>query len=671
MIPQKIDTSVMSTMTGRKIDMKFDASALVHLQGLFINMYPEPKKALLREYSNNAWDAQIEAGYDGPIEITLPSSLSPTLHIKDHGTGLNEQDIEEVYSLYGASTKRETNKTTGSLGIGSKSALAYGSQFTVIGIKNGIRTVVGISRDEDGVGTMTIEDVRETEECNGVEIIIPVKQHDSFKHECDDFFQYWPEGSVLVNEEEPKRLEGLRLSDNIMLAKKGEYYEKNTIIMGGVPYSVPQEVNPYVSDEDYRLVAWVGIGEVTFTPDRENLSVTKLTRTRMATLKEEIEVAIVVGAQKEIDTAESPIEAMRMACDWRTALNRHKEFLEDLTYKGIEIPVTLNLQRELKNKTVADPIYTAEHGTRKPGKHSKGMRVEARTMLAGLVVRGYDVDKFTPNHKRKLEIYAREHDIKVGVYILSKRPLDCQWIPAERVAKWADIKPIKLERNKSNGSQVKVTGSYETYETSLEGSSRYSHHYDRKAADIDTTKPIYYFTISQFGDIKCENDNRIANLLFENKPICTLVRLGQNRVAKFLRDFPAAKDAKVVLETIYNKMASKLGDEVLKAWKLREEDGGILKHLDGITLDDPNLREAIRLATLPVDAKVKRLQDLRRSKLRYYLQTMAVDLTGVEIFSIGKEYPLLDTVGSHYIKQYRDDIRIYLNAAYAARKETA
>src|SRR5271167_2884058 len=99
------DTTQQSNIDGNKIAMRFDEDSLVHLMSLLTNAYTDPELAVVREYSTNARDSHIEAGQTRAIEVETPSALKPVLIIRDFGIGLSEQDIEEVYSLYGASTK--------------------------------------------------------------------------------------------------------------------------------------------------------------------------------------------------------------------------------------------------------------------------------------------------------------------------------------------------------------------------------------------------------------------------------------------------------------------------------------------------------------------------------------------------------------------------------------
>lgn len=673
MKPAENDTTVISNMSGREIAMAFDADSLAHLMSVMTNMYPDPEEAVIREYSCNAYDSQIEAGNPAPIEVITPSEFDPTLRIIDHGTGLNEHDIETVYALYGASTKRETNEQNGTYGIGAKSALSYTDQFTVIGIKEGVRTVVSVSRDEEGSGTMTIVEEHETDEPNGVEIIIPAQRRNGFHNKAKELFRYWPQGSVLLNGEEPDHLVGLALTDDIMLARKAGY-EDSVVVMGTVPYEIPSEVAPFSDyNFNYRLVAKVDIGDVSITPARDSLQINRKTRERMQRLSADIQKALKTAPQTDINTATTAQEAMRKACAWRVALNaRSREMVGDLTWDGTAIPIEFSVVEENEDsESIAQPITLATHEEGRLSTSSKAKRVSASAMVSGLVVYGYDKEKFTAGHKRKLMAYAAEHNLEVQNYILSQDTLDCRWIDAERVARWEEIQSIKIARVVGeSGARKLLTGSYDVYKPGHSSSS------EVLAKDIDASKPIYYFDKETFESTRYsrkiertqENWEAAAELVWALKWDCTIVRLGLNRIAKFNRDFPWAKPLKDALEEHYNGLYDGLGEDVRNAWRLQEEDH-ILKKLDAREVVDPELQDAIRLAILKVNDKVQPLEHIRMHALTPFLDLKVKGLEEVQVYNLSEAYPL---IADRYLeKEDYWHVYTYVNAIYEKKIATA
>ena len=94
------------------------------------SLYSDKVMAVIRELSTNANDAHIAAGNRNPFKVTLPTQTNPNFTVRDYGTGLSQEDMEELYTTYGASNKNDSNDFTGCLGLGSKSPFAYTKSFT-------------------------------------------------------------------------------------------------------------------------------------------------------------------------------------------------------------------------------------------------------------------------------------------------------------------------------------------------------------------------------------------------------------------------------------------------------------------------------------------------------------------------------------------------------------
>ena len=110
------------------------------------SLYSNKISSIIRELSANAYDAHKEAGItDRPFEVHLPqnedglflNSSTNYFSIRDFGKGLSEEEMISIYTMYGTSTKRDTNQMIGGFGIGCKSPFAYTKQFEVISFNNG------------------------------------------------------------------------------------------------------------------------------------------------------------------------------------------------------------------------------------------------------------------------------------------------------------------------------------------------------------------------------------------------------------------------------------------------------------------------------------------------------------------------------------------------------
>lgn len=369
------------------VTMVIEESAMHIVMDVMTNLYARPAEAVVREYSTNAYDSHVEAGCpERPIEVTLPTSLSPNLAIRDFGIGLDAEGITEIYSRYGASTKRETNDQNGMLGMGCKSALAYGDQFTVVGVKDGLKTVVLVSRDEDGNGSMNIIPEHETDDEQGVTVIIPIKSDDISEIEgiARRFYAFWPEGRVLLGypdapKETPWRIgsdhdedgdvleldeRSFWLDDSILLTGH-EYVGSDLVVMGNVAYPLmdgepalfdagrnanshryyDQSSGRWVYGSPYRAVVFAPIGAVDFAPSRESLRATKQTKETLARIRQRIGVLRDAEVMRQIREASSAKEAL-------TLLRKGKAigFQGTAQYKGKD--VAFNLARSVPTKRV-------------------------------------------------------------------------------------------------------------------------------------------------------------------------------------------------------------------------------------------------------------------------------------------------------------------------------
>lgn len=136
------------------------------------NLYSKPEESFLREIVSNAWDSQVEAGTtDIPILVKVDSDY---IIIRDFGTGISSQKMEDIYCKIGSSTKRDSNNYIGAFGIGKYAPLACSNtvfltsyynkkMYDYIMIKNG-NTI-----------TTNLVNTLDTEELNGFSVKINIK----------------------------------------------------------------------------------------------------------------------------------------------------------------------------------------------------------------------------------------------------------------------------------------------------------------------------------------------------------------------------------------------------------------------------------------------------------------------------------------------------------------
>lgn len=318
------DTAIVHHLSNvdENIAMGIRIEDFPHIQTVLTDLYSDPILAVIREYSTNAWDANVEAGYDGPVEVTLPphhgvhalhgTTSTLTFTVRDYGPGLTPDDIRDIYSMYGRSTKRGSNDVVGMLGLGCKSGLTYALSFTITSVCNGLMTIAAMTKDELGRGQIKILDTAATDRANGTIIQIPVKPEDvaQFHQKAQEFYQYWRPGTVLIDGEEPDRSfleDAIWMDENTAILKEAG---KSKIVMGNVAYPfTPEGFN-------HSIITDVWIGNVAFPPSREALQYNATTNETLDELMKWVKTYFSRALEKRLATVETNWERSKILADW-------------------------------------------------------------------------------------------------------------------------------------------------------------------------------------------------------------------------------------------------------------------------------------------------------------------------------------------------------------------
>jgi hypothetical protein len=167
--------------TQETVKMSLDLdSAQVLMQMLSKNLYSDAIGSTIRECASNALDSHRRAGSDKPIIVSFKRNNKADTYefaVEDFGIGLDADDVVNIISKYGKSTKRDSNTELGMMGLGFKAPLAYSSSFYFIARKNGVERKYMMYEGED---TNSIDLLYETQttEGNGVKVIVPVNYYD-------------------------------------------------------------------------------------------------------------------------------------------------------------------------------------------------------------------------------------------------------------------------------------------------------------------------------------------------------------------------------------------------------------------------------------------------------------------------------------------------------------
>ena len=233
-------------------------------------LYTDKMLAFVREYSSNAVDAHVEAGIpDRPIKVQWPTIWDPTFRVRDYGRGLSLEQIRDVFTVLGVSTKREDNSQIGAYGFGCKAGHAYSDTFGIVSHHGGKRYECLSVIDESNVGQILVMDVSDSDE-TGLEISVPIKNEDmkGFFNAYSKFYQYWdvqPESNL-----ELPKAEFLFRCDCGGFLTSGS--GRVTVVVGGIPYTYREA--GVCNKVGTPVVVFLPIGSVTFPASREEIEKT-------------------------------------------------------------------------------------------------------------------------------------------------------------------------------------------------------------------------------------------------------------------------------------------------------------------------------------------------------------------------------------------------------------
>ena len=454
MIKQKAD--VTTTMSGavRSEQATLDASSAPHLIQVLTDLYSDPIKAIIREYSTNAMDGHTLAGCpDKPFKITFPGMLNPNLVFRDYGVGMSEDEIFTNFNRYGASTKRTSDDFNGMLGLGCKCAWSYADQFVVVSYHGGKKVSYSAHKDDFGVPCTTKMGEEDSDEPSGLEISIPIKPSDfgTVISRAHSFFKYFP-----ITPE----CEGL--SDGDQLAKyeveedlgHGVYVVKNTwtttnggvCVMGGVAYPINKDEIPMFLRKVNDYVIEVPIGSVDFTPNREALFYNRRTKKLLHKYFRFIRLTMVRRVQKALNDASHYMEALKIWSDKQELLYNFSDSRKQIVpnFKG----VSLNRRRYFQ---IPMPMYEIRDDTEEGILRRELVSPPEYDPSATCILTGYLSSSLQKNTLLKLKAYMEKHKKKLCYFPDPNRSYaedDATWkiLTQDMVTITAkDIKNIKLD----------------------------------------------------------------------------------------------------------------------------------------------------------------------------------------------------------------------------------
>lgn len=215
-------------------------------------IYSNPIQVLCQEYICNGRDSNISAGNPYHwLEIFVPNHAVPEFRVRDRGTGLSKEEIRKVYIKLGKSTKRTSDKFIGAYGLGSKSGFAYTDSFFITSWYNGTKIEAIALIAENQKGSIKFLSETPTDEPNGVEITVNLKDEKDIRPFVKAIFRttaFWEEKPVYLNilEHETKKFipEVKFRNEDILITKSTDLVNDNKMILcDGVPYPTIHSVD--------------------------------------------------------------------------------------------------------------------------------------------------------------------------------------------------------------------------------------------------------------------------------------------------------------------------------------------------------------------------------------------------------------------------------------------
>lgn len=274
------------------------------------NFYSNKIGSVVREIVSNAVDANVEAGTDKPVEVSVGDETydeQTQFIVRDFGHGMSPEIIESIYTKYWSSTKRESNSVLGAFGIGSKSPLSYVDMFFLNTYSGNTLYKYTVYKGDD-LPQIQLLEKEQTDKEFGTEVIIPIntwRDARDFREEIINQLLYMKGVVYKGVTNDTKVIE----KDTFFYITNPGYstqFNKLHAVNGNIYY--PLDIDQFDTTEEKRVDDFLrenqrnpigikfGIGELDVPPNREMLEYTKKT-------KENI-IARVKEVIAELDTIE-------------------------------------------------------------------------------------------------------------------------------------------------------------------------------------------------------------------------------------------------------------------------------------------------------------------------------------------------------------------------------
>jgi hypothetical protein len=295
---EKRDVTVSGDFESTSYSIEAGAKAFAVLSK---NIYVNAVKAVIRELSTNAMDIHTEVGnQDVPFKVHLPTTIEAWFGIRDFGTGLSKEAAMKTYTTYFYSTRADSNKYTGALGLGSKSPFAVADSFTVTSWFEGVKYVYTAYKDENQCPQFALLTEEKSDEPSGLEVVVHVEGMEAeFIREAVQVYKHF---EIMPDINIPSVVATIKDQLNAMQLVGKDFrlshkYGRMVAVMGSVGYEIPSQLVDFSSDG----ILYFELGELNFNPGREQLTLDDKTRTAIKDRYQKIKDEAVEMIFKTID----------------------------------------------------------------------------------------------------------------------------------------------------------------------------------------------------------------------------------------------------------------------------------------------------------------------------------------------------------------------------------
>lgn len=318
-------------------------------------LYSNKIKAVIRELSTNALDAHIMSGnMDKMPDVHLPTYNNLNFKIRDYGTGLSNEDMNNVYKVYGISNKSHSNDYNGCMGIGSKSPFAYTNSFTAISYYNGVKSIYINSKNTAGIPELNLMHTEPTTEPNGLEVSFAVKYSDVwyFEHEYSEVmkwfstkFNVYKDGQkydIDTNIQYTFTSEAFNLVDtatavmgNVAYPICSSYFDNKTTTNDPVSWYTHGKQNIYVNMLNAGVLLKFELGEIDFDISREKLQYTDKTINAIKGKIDQIADKVETTLKDELSKLNSHWKMRQQISKWKNT--KLKSLVETIDFFGLKV----------------------------------------------------------------------------------------------------------------------------------------------------------------------------------------------------------------------------------------------------------------------------------------------------------------------------------------------